>query len=79
MILDNIPRDKLARMWCELNCWELPEELKSIKPDWWDEKTNQKHQDFVMPLLRKIESITSKKECLRYWQNFEPKGEIILV
>lgn len=28
----------LARMWCDLNCWEWPRDLSvAFKPGWWDD------------------------------------------
>jgi hypothetical protein len=29
--------DKLARIWCDLNCWDWPKDIpEKFKPQWWD-------------------------------------------
>ena len=58
-----------AKIYVELNHWNIPKELNHIKPKWWDNKEtnelyNKKHH-FISPINRYIESIISEKDLLR--------------
>lgn len=60
--LQKIPTSEWERIWHTLNIWEFPEELKHIKPTWWDNKPkywsykkySNKRFEFITPLMEKI-------------------------
>lgn len=52
---------RLAEIWCLLNRWEIPKELK--------EKFNKESYDSgeVMGAMKLIELLIGKKKCLKQW------------
>lgn len=69
-IIKGISKDRLAEMWCELNRWEIPSELKNeIK-----EHVFQ-NSDKGALAMKEIERIVGKNECLKKW-NDRPSEEM---
>lgn len=60
--LKKIPKTEWARIWCELNSWKIPKELKHIKPN-----CLIKEMSFLRLLMDYIEYIIGEKACLRCW------------
>jgi len=69
--LYKVPVLEWDKLYCELNSWKIPEQLKKIKPDWWDDDSSREKSDkmieFIRPLIFKIKSTIGKKACSREW------------
>lgn len=69
--LRKIPKSEWARLWCKINSWEFPDELKNVKPKWWDdEHTKEKCEriyQFCMPIMKEISNEIGYKACNREW------------
>lgn len=71
--LEKIPVSNWARMYCEFNSGEIPNELSHIKPkDWPDDPYGDDFKEnaermckFLSPLMDRIENEIGRKACLR--------------
>jgi len=66
-----VPVDMWAKMWCDFNTWNFPEEIIHVKPIWWLDNNDalllEKKSMFIsMPMIT-IESRVGHKACLRQW------------
>lgn len=55
-----ITEKRLAEMWCELNKYLVPKELKGMSPIF-------NHGDDAMGAMKLIESLVGKENCLKEW------------
>lgn len=66
--LERIPQTEWAKIWASLNKYKIPEELKHIKPDWWDVGFDiERRSEFVSPLMWHIVHAVGMKACNREW------------
>lgn len=65
--LDNIPKEEWAKIWCSLNAWDIPEQLKHLTPTWWGGKERDRKWEFMKPVMEKIVSEIGKKIINREW------------
>lgn len=77
--LRKIPKSEWARLWCKMNVWEFPNELKNVKPDWWDdEHTKEKREmmyQFLEPIMEEISDEIGHKACNREWNRYRMTDE----
>jgi len=67
-LLGSLPIKRLAEMWCELNRWTFPKELKELEPNDWNKLPPMGIG--CKPLREAMNFIANKithKECLREW------------
>lgn len=48
---------RLAQIWCELNCWKIPKEMKKLKLN----------KSEAWGVMKFIETLVSKKEINKQW------------
>jgi hypothetical protein len=65
-LLEGIPREKYAEVWCKLNNGE-PHELVQGWPANFDTMTRSAKQAFIWPVMSEILNEIGYKECLREW------------
>lgn len=69
--LFKVDKSLWPKIWCTLNCWEFPEELIHVKPDWWDTVVGRDAVDKKMAVNRIIMDYIADqvgmKACNRYW------------
>lgn len=69
--LHKIPVENWARMWCDMNSWNIPIELNHIKPYYWEDEGSQEKTDkmihFLSPIMNEIYRKIGHKACLRQW------------
>ncbi len=69
--LHKIPEENWAKMWCDMNSWEIPIELYHIKPEYWEEEGSlgniDKKYHFLYPIMNVIKQKIGRKACLRQW------------
>jgi hypothetical protein len=67
-LLGSLPTKRLAEIWCELNRWNFPFELKVLEPkDWNDMPPMGRDHNTLSEAMRFIEAKITHKECLREW------------
>ena len=59
---------KLAKIWCELNRWNWPEELNHTKPNRFDELNMITKYEIVYPMMSLIQMQIGVKLCLEEWR-----------
>lgn len=68
-------KEKLARIWCDFNRWNWPEDIpETFKPQWWDGVSHLTHKDImnrqqglVSVIMDYVESKTTKKLIDKSW------------
>ena len=71
-----IPESRLAEMWCELNSWKRPAELKDILPEDFRSYTEDKiAYTLSWQVMEYILFVISDKAVSRYWNRKEMNKE----
>jgi hypothetical protein len=65
-LIRNIPKDRLAEVWCSLNRAERHELVSDWPANWSDMDRTAKH-GFVWPVMEQIMHAIGYKECIREW------------
>jgi len=58
--------DKLAKMWCDLNRYQWPKELKNYTPQLFSERDYRR--SYTTPMMKLIESFIGLEACLIEWR-----------
>ena len=77
-ILNNLDKDTLCDIWCDLNVWTYSDLIKEFKPENWEVLTINEKSDIISPYMRHIETITTEKERSKRWNVYHiqpPKTE----
>ena len=66
--LEKIDKMKWASIYCTLNGWAWPDELKHIKPKWWDRSVIMDRKSKIIdPLINHIERTLGSRWISREW------------
>jgi hypothetical protein len=74
-VLGGLPTKRMAEIWCTLNIWEFPEELKAFEPKNWNGSKKIGRHSEVTPFMEYIQSTIGLKECLREWNKERIPGD----